>query len=120
MDWLKDLVGDRKAEQVVDPKLPKAPPPKALKRVLLVALRCVDPDAQKRPKMGHVVHMLEMDELLSRDVRSVFSFSSCPGGWALSLSLSPCLRTCVFLSLLPQDDRRQAPNQSRRTLGRTG
>ncbi|CAA7392071.1 unnamed protein product [Spirodela intermedia] len=68
VDWLKDLVGDRKAEQVVDPRLPQAPPPKALKRVLLVALRCVDPDAQKRPKMGHVVHMLEMDELLSRDV----------------------------------------------------
>ncbi|CAA6656486.1 unnamed protein product [Spirodela intermedia] len=67
VDWLKDLVGDRKAEQVVDPRLPQAPPPKALKRVLLVALRCVDPDAQKRPKMGHVVHMLEMDELLSRD-----------------------------------------------------
>jgi hypothetical protein len=35
---------------------------RTLKRAILVALRCVDPDAQKRPKMGHVVHMLEADD----------------------------------------------------------
>lgn len=68
MDWLKTMVGNRKSEEVVDPKLPEMPVSKALKRVLLVALRCVDPDAQKRPKMGHVIHMLEADDLLFRDV----------------------------------------------------
>lgn len=68
MDWLKAMVGDRKSEEVVDPKVPEKPPSKALKRVLLVALRCVDPDATKRPKMGHVIHMLEADNLLSQDV----------------------------------------------------
>lgn len=68
VDWLKAMVGDRKSEEVVDPKLPEKPPSKALKRVLLVALRCVDPDATKRPKMGHVIHMLEADNLLSHDV----------------------------------------------------
>ncbi|KAK6162286.1 hypothetical protein DH2020_002127 [Rehmannia glutinosa] len=69
VDWLKTMVGNRKSEEVVDPKLPERPASKALKRVILVALRCVDPDAQKRPKMGHVIHMLESKDLLSRDER---------------------------------------------------
>ncbi|KAK7295127.1 hypothetical protein RJT34_18031 [Clitoria ternatea] len=64
IDWLKTMVGNRKAEEVVDPKLPEMPSSKALKRALLIALRCVDPDATKRPKMGHVIHMLEADDLL--------------------------------------------------------
>ncbi|XP_010919126.1 probable serine/threonine-protein kinase At1g01540 [Elaeis guineensis] len=71
VEWLKIMVGDRKAEQVVDPKMPEKPSPKALKRALLVALRCVDPDAAKRPKMGRVIHMLEMDDLLFRDDRNL-------------------------------------------------
>ncbi|KAK3434906.1 probable serine/threonine-protein kinase At1g01540 [Eucalyptus grandis] len=71
VDWLKAMVGDRKAEEVVDPKLPEMPASKALKRILLVALRCVDPDATKRPKMGHVMHMLEADDLLFRDDRQI-------------------------------------------------
>ncbi|PQM37034.1 hypothetical protein Pyn_03133 [Prunus yedoensis var. nudiflora] len=69
VEWLKTMVGKRKAEEIVDPKLPEMPASKALKRALLVALRCVDPDATKRPKMGHVIHMLEADDLLVRDER---------------------------------------------------
>ncbi|XP_038982609.1 probable serine/threonine-protein kinase At1g01540 isoform X2 [Phoenix dactylifera] len=57
----------RPPREVVDPKMLEEPSPKALKRALLVAVRCVDPDAQKRPKIGHVVYMLEMDELLFPD-----------------------------------------------------
>ncbi|XLR01546.1 hypothetical protein S83_067744, partial [Arachis hypogaea] len=34
---------------------------------LLVALKCVDPDATKRPKIGHIIHMLEADEILFGD-----------------------------------------------------
>ncbi|MBA0562876.1 hypothetical protein Golob_007897 [Gossypium lobatum] len=71
VQWLKTMVGNRKAEEVIDPKLPVMPASKALKRVLLVALRCVDPDATKRPKMGHVIHMLEADDLLFRDERRI-------------------------------------------------
>ncbi|XP_054782859.1 probable serine/threonine-protein kinase At1g01540 isoform X2 [Prosopis cineraria] len=67
IDWLKAMVGNRKSEQLVDPKLPEIPSSKALKRALLVALRCVDPDATKRPQMGHVIHMLEADDLLFPD-----------------------------------------------------
>lgn len=74
VDWLKTMVGDRRAQEVLDPKLPDMPASKALKRILLVALRCVDPDATKRPKMGHVIHMLESEDLLFRDV-SRFSLS---------------------------------------------
>ncbi|XP_074263348.1 putative serine/threonine-protein kinase At1g01540 [Silene latifolia] len=76
VDWLKNMVGNRRSEEVVDPKLPEMPPSKALKRILLVALRCVDPDAQKRPKMGHVIHMLEADDLLVRDARLLGRASS--------------------------------------------
>ena len=73
VDWLKTMVSNRRSEEVIDPKLPEKPASKALKRVLLVALRCVDPDAQKRPKMGHVIHMLEADDLLPRDVCTLFA-----------------------------------------------
>ncbi|GER46384.1 protein kinase superfamily protein [Striga asiatica] len=76
VDWLKMMVGNRQSEEVIDPKLPERPAAKALKRVILVALRCVDPDAQKRPKMGHIIHMLESEDLLSRDERRIAQESS--------------------------------------------
>ncbi|CAA0840455.1 Probable serine/threonine-protein kinase [Striga hermonthica] len=68
VDWLKMMVGNRQTEEVIDPKLPERSASKATKRLILVALRCVDPDAQKRPKMGHIIHMLELEDLLFRDV----------------------------------------------------
>ncbi|KAL4583546.1 hypothetical protein LXL04_008124 [Taraxacum kok-saghyz] len=67
VDWLKTMVTNRNADGVLDPKLPEKPSSRALKRALLVALRCVDPTAQKRPKMGHVIHMLEADDFPYRD-----------------------------------------------------
>ncbi|KAG6538729.1 probable serine/threonine-protein kinase At1g01540 [Zingiber officinale] len=76
IDWLKTMVGERRSEQVVDPKMPEKPSAKALKRILLVALRCIDPDSHKRPKMGHVIHMLEMDDLLGREERKMGGESS--------------------------------------------
>ncbi|XP_010093620.2 probable serine/threonine-protein kinase At1g01540 [Morus notabilis] len=62
VEWLKKMVSNRDSEGVLDPKLPQKPVSKTLKRALLVALRCVDHNAHERPKMGHVVHMLEADE----------------------------------------------------------
>ncbi|KAH9300994.1 hypothetical protein KI387_012577 [Taxus chinensis] len=67
VEWLKMMVGNRRSEEVVDPLLEEKPSSRALKRALLVSLRCVDPDANKRPKMGHVIHMLEADEFPFRD-----------------------------------------------------
>lgn len=60
--WLKKMVANRNPEGVLDPKLPEKPSSRALKKALLAALRCIDPNAQKRPKIGHLVHMLESDE----------------------------------------------------------
>ncbi|KAK4266005.1 hypothetical protein QN277_026983 [Acacia crassicarpa] len=62
VDWLKMMVGNKRSEEVVDPKLETRPSTSALKRVLLTSLRCVDPDAGKRPKMSQVVRMLESEE----------------------------------------------------------
>ncbi|KAK7300155.1 hypothetical protein RJT34_10991 [Clitoria ternatea] len=69
VEWLKMMVGTRRAEEVVDSRLEVKPPARALKRALLVALRCVDPDANKRPKMSQVVRMLEADEYQFREDR---------------------------------------------------
>ncbi|PKI55701.1 hypothetical protein CRG98_023917 [Punica granatum] len=69
VEWLKMMVGNRRAEDVVDPNLEVKPSTRALKRALLVALRCVDPDADKRPKMTQVVRMLEADEYPYREDR---------------------------------------------------
>ena len=52
VDWLKMMVGNRCSEEVLDPNLEVKPSTQALKKVLLVALRCVDLDAEKRPKMA--------------------------------------------------------------------
>ncbi|KAJ7955318.1 Kinase family protein [Quillaja saponaria] len=62
VDWLKMMVGSRRSEEVVDPNIETRPSTSALKRTLLTALRCVDPDAGKRPKMSQVVRMLESEE----------------------------------------------------------
>ncbi|KAL1225125.1 putative serine/threonine-protein kinase [Cardamine amara subsp. amara] len=69
VEWLKRMVTNRDAEGVLDPRMVEKPSLRSLKRTLLVALRCVDPNAQKRPKMGHIIHMLEADDLVSRDDR---------------------------------------------------
>ncbi|CAA6660569.1 unnamed protein product [Spirodela intermedia] len=69
VDWLKTMVSNRNSEGVLDPKMSDGPSSRALKRTLLVALRCVDPDSLKRPKMGQVIHMLEVDDFPYRDER---------------------------------------------------
>ncbi|XP_073300923.1 probable receptor-like protein kinase At2g42960 [Primulina huaijiensis] len=69
VEWLKMMVGSRRAEEVVDSSLEPGPSIRALKRTLLVALRCVDPDSEKRPKMSQVVRMLEADEFPYREDR---------------------------------------------------
>lgn len=67
------MVGTRRAEEVIDPNLEVKPTTRSLKRALLVALRCVDPDSEKRPKMGQVVRMLDADEFPFRQVSTVNS-----------------------------------------------
>ncbi|KAG6418105.1 hypothetical protein SASPL_120304 [Salvia splendens] len=62
VDWLKIMVGSRRSEEVVDPNIDTRPSTRSLKRTLLTALRCVDPDSDKRPRMSQVVRMLESEE----------------------------------------------------------
>ncbi|KAL4568729.1 hypothetical protein LXL04_024344 [Taraxacum kok-saghyz] len=59
VEWLKKMVNERCPEKVLDPKMTETPSLRVLKRTLGIALRCVDPNSEKRPKIGHVVHMLE-------------------------------------------------------------
>lgn len=56
------MVGSCRSEEVVDPNIDARPSIRALKRALLSALRCVDPDYTKRPKMSQVVRMLDSEE----------------------------------------------------------
>ncbi|TVU31904.1 hypothetical protein EJB05_23609, partial [Eragrostis curvula] len=69
VEWLKRMVAERRVEEVLDPRLPERPSSKALKRVLLAALRCVDPNGSQRPTMAHVVHMLEDDQILRDELK---------------------------------------------------
>nr|GMD02607.1 probable receptor-like serine/threonine-protein kinase At4g34500 [Ipomoea batatas] len=62
VEWFKGMVANRRGEELVDPLIKVHPPPRILKRALLVCLRCIDLDANKRPKMGQIVNMLEADE----------------------------------------------------------
>ncbi|KAK1439001.1 hypothetical protein QVD17_04816 [Tagetes erecta] len=62
VDWLRKMVNDKCPEKVLDPKMIEKPSSRVLKRVLALALRCVDSNSEKRPKIGHVVHMLESQD----------------------------------------------------------
>ena len=68
VEWLKMMIGNKRSEEVVDPNIGMKPSIRDLKRALLVALRCVDLNYEKRPRMGHVVRMLEADEFPFREV----------------------------------------------------
>ncbi|KAL8159116.1 hypothetical protein V2J09_000653 [Rumex salicifolius] len=70
VDWLKMMVGSRRFEEVVDPNIETKPSIKGLKRALLTALRCIDPDSDKRPRMSQIARMLESEEYpLSKEDR---------------------------------------------------
>jgi len=71
------MVASRRAEELVDPLIEVQPAPRALKRTLLVCLRCIDLDSCKRPKMGQIVHMLEADDFPFRTVSPPMLTISC-------------------------------------------
>lgn len=77
------MVASRRSEEVVDPTIERRPSTRVLKRALLTALRCVDPDSEKRPKMGQVVRMLESDDPIPRGVRILV--------WKQDNRVYPCL-----------------------------
>lgn len=92
IDWLKSMVASQTTAYVVDPKLPEKPYSKELKRLLLVALRCVDPDLEVRPRMGEVLHMLEhaRNPGLANGQCKIYSFVSSPFASTFYVILSCC------------------------------
>ncbi|KEH30437.1 receptor-like kinase [Medicago truncatula] len=76
VDWFKAMVSSRRSDELVDPLIETPPSPRALKRVLLICLRCIDLDVIKRPKMGQIVHMLESDDFPFRSVSSMLQVQS--------------------------------------------
>nr|KYP61934.1 putative serine/threonine-protein kinase At1g01540 family [Cajanus cajan] len=75
VDWFKSMISNGKIDSVVDPKLLEMPSSKILKRVALVALRCVDRDVNPKLKMGDVVCMLQTNLLLFEVITTFSSFS---------------------------------------------
>lgn len=90
------MVATRRAEEVVDMNLEVKPTTRALKRALLVALRCIDPESIKRPKMSQVVRMLEADEFPLHEVRKPLS---CSVTASLFVVLSHCLHFKYFTDI---------------------
>ncbi|KAL6127164.1 hypothetical protein ACLB2K_075207 [Fragaria x ananassa] len=92
IDWLKSMVASQTTAYVVDPKLPEKPYSKELKMLLLVALRCVDPDLEVRPRMGEVLHMLEHARTpgLANGQCKIYSFVSSPFAFTFYVILSCC------------------------------
>ncbi|KAF5442165.1 hypothetical protein F2P56_034854 [Juglans regia] len=89
IEWLKSMVANHKVDCVLDPKLKEMPSSKELKRIILVALRCVDPNINDRPKMGDVLHMLEpCDMLLNDDLGRIMRETSCCNHPEESLAVS--------------------------------
>ncbi|XLS59865.1 hypothetical protein HN51_009620 [Arachis hypogaea] len=64
VDWFKSMISNGKISDLVDPKLPKKPSSIVLKRIILLALWCVDLDMNPKLKMEDVVQMLESSQLL--------------------------------------------------------
>lgn len=85
VDWFKVMVASRRGEELVDSLIEVHPPPRALKRALLVCLRCIDLDPLKRPKMGQVVHMLEAEDFPFRSVSPLLIFNAFTFEYSLSI-----------------------------------
>ena len=102
IEWLKSMVVNQKIDNVVDPKLSEIPCSKELKRIVLVALRCVDPDIKDRPNMGDVNHMLEPCDMILNNVRTNCFFFQNSGPTLLSFFL---LTIPLFSCFYPKGSR---------------
>ncbi|XP_054787868.1 probable serine/threonine-protein kinase At1g01540 isoform X2 [Prosopis cineraria] len=82
VDWFKSKIANEIIDDLVDSKLPEMPHSKELKQMILVSLRCVDPDVNPKLKMGDVIRMLEPRDLLlsnERDIeREVYEYNNSP------------------------------------------
>ena len=61
VEYVQSMVREERVTDVLDPRLPDVQLDDA-EYVLGVALRCVETNALKRPKMSQVVNMLESED----------------------------------------------------------
>lgn len=94
VDWFKSEIGNENICHLVDKKLPEVPPSKEFKQMILVSLRCVDPDVNPKLKMGDVIRMLEPRHLLLSDVRTQLVLIPI----AISLPISGLFYISIFIS----------------------
>uniref|UniRef100_A0A0D9V2M2 non-specific serine/threonine protein kinase n=1 Tax=Leersia perrieri TaxID=77586 RepID=A0A0D9V2M2_9ORYZ len=106
LEWIKMMASSRRAEEVVDPAMEAKPTKRQLRRALVAALKCVDPKADKRPTMGNVVRMLEVeadDVAPSREFVVVYFFP-------LSFSLESLLVVVHLSPSVQLSEDRRSPN----------
>ncbi|KMZ72927.1 Protein kinase family protein [Zostera marina] len=61
-EWFRYQATHKRGEELLDPLIIERPSPRVLRKILLICIRCTDPVAENRPKMGQVLHMLESNE----------------------------------------------------------
>ncbi|CAI7828059.1 unnamed protein product [Closterium sp. NIES-53] len=65
--WAKKLSSQERLVEIVDPRLQGMISPDDAEYVLGIAMRCVETNALKRPRMTQIVHMLESEDPKQRD-----------------------------------------------------
>ncbi|CAI5475067.1 unnamed protein product [Closterium sp. Yama58-4] len=65
--WAKKLSSQERLVEIVDPRLQGMVSPDDAEYVLGIAMRCVETNALKRPRMTQIVHMLESEDPKQRD-----------------------------------------------------
>ncbi|CAI5498293.1 unnamed protein product [Closterium sp. Naga37s-1] len=65
--WVKRLAAEERVTEALDPRIAGTVPADDVEYVVGIALRCIDANALKRPRMKQIVHMLESEDPALRD-----------------------------------------------------
>ncbi|CAI6005721.1 unnamed protein product [Closterium sp. NIES-65] len=65
--WVKRLAAEERVGEALDPRIAGTVPADDVEYVVGIALRCIDANALKRPRMKQIVHMLESEDPALRD-----------------------------------------------------
>ncbi|CAI5471418.1 unnamed protein product [Closterium sp. Yama58-4] len=65
--WVKRLAAEERVAEALDPRIAGTVPADDVEYVVGIALRCIDANALKRPRMKQIVHMLESEDPALRD-----------------------------------------------------
>ncbi|CAI5973437.1 unnamed protein product [Closterium sp. NIES-64] len=73
--WAKKLSSQERLVEIVDPRLQGMISPDDAEYVLGIAMRCVETNALKRPRMTQIVHMLESEDPKQSIVRDILDIT---------------------------------------------